>query len=87
MPLSKSKSEIKNKIVSICRKKKAFFSAPAEFRDLQKDVEQLASYAEAEFEKEYIETQKRYSKALPPELRSQASMRKALEKQKRKSTK
>ena len=82
MTLSKSKAEIKSKIVNICKKKKAYFRAPAEFRDLQKDVKQLISYAEATFEAEYVETRKRYAKALPLELRSQASMRKALEKQK-----
>ena len=64
-------------------KKNAFFIAPANFRDLRKEIDQLVSYAEAEYEARYVEVSKKYSKALPPELRSQASIRKALEKQRR----
>ena len=83
MVLQKSKTEIKSKIKRIAEKKDAFFMAPANFRDLRKEIDQLVLYAEAEYERQYAEVRKRYSKALPPELRSQASIRKALEKQKR----
>ena len=83
MVLSKSKKEIREKIGVICKKKNAFFMAPSNFVDLKEEIKQLISYAESEYRAKYAETCKRYSKALPPELRSQASMRKALEKQRK----
>ena len=83
MVLTKCKTEIKSKIKKIMEKKDAFFMTPANFRDLKKEIDQLVSYAEAEYEARYVEVRKKYSKALPPELRSQSSIRKALEKQRR----
>ena len=83
MSLSKSKREIKAKIEAICKKKNAYFMGPSNFIDLKEEIKQLISYAENEYRTKYAETCKKYSKALPPELRSQASMRKALEKQRK----
>ena len=82
-----TKTEIRKKVEAICKKKNAYFMGPANFRDflkdLKKETNQLISYAESEYKTKYTETCNRYTKALPPELRSQASMRKALEKQRK----
>ena len=53
MVLTKSKTEIKEKIKKLCAKKDAYTSAPGGYTNLQNDIKELTSYTRAEFGKEY----------------------------------